>query len=275
MMKIDGHIHSPYCPHGTDDSFEQYIDTAIRLGFEEISFTEHAPLPTQFVDPTPDQDSGMNLEQLDLYLSDLQKLKHKYKANIKINIGLEVDYIVHFEQETTKFLNEYGRFLDDSILSVHFLYHEDQYYCLDYNDEEFANIVSVFGNTEKVYKAYYQLLKKSVLIDLGSYKPKRIGHMTLVRKFHKKFRCDNSFKGDICTILDLIKNANMALDYNGAGVNKPLCQEPYPSNWVVQEANKRKIPLIYGSDAHRSRDLNQGYADLVDNIKLSSPSGLI
>ena len=25
-MKCDGHIHSPYCPHGTSDSFKQYIE---------------------------------------------------------------------------------------------------------------------------------------------------------------------------------------------------------------------------------------------------------
>ena len=25
----DGHIHSPYCPHGSSDRFEQYIKKAI------------------------------------------------------------------------------------------------------------------------------------------------------------------------------------------------------------------------------------------------------
>ena len=44
-MKRDGHIHTPFCPHGTKDSFEEYIEKALSLGFKEISFTEHAPLP--------------------------------------------------------------------------------------------------------------------------------------------------------------------------------------------------------------------------------------
>lgn len=271
-MKADGHIHSPYCPHGSDDSFEQYINIAIDLGFQEISFTEHAPLPANFIDPTPDKDSGMKPEYLDLYISDLQRLKEKYKNNIKINIGLEVDYIIHYEEETTKFLNKFGNFLDDSILSVHFLNNDDQYYCLDFSVEEFDRIISVFGSIEKVYAAYYQVIKQSVLADLGPYKPKRIGHMTLVHKFQKKFPCPQAFTKEIYEILDLVQERKMALDYNGAGVNKQFCLEPYPSKWIALEANKRKIPLIYGSDAHISRDLSQGFTQLEPVIKLSSPT---
>ena len=28
-VKRDGHIHSPYCPHGTKDSFEMYVEKAL------------------------------------------------------------------------------------------------------------------------------------------------------------------------------------------------------------------------------------------------------
>lgn len=271
-MKTDGHIHSPYCPHGSDDSFEQYIEAAISLGYQEISFTEHAPLPANFIDPTPDKDSGMNPDYLEPYISDLQKLKVKYKEKIKINIGLEVDYIIHYENETTKFLNKFGQFLDDSILSVHFLHHEGNYYCLDFSVEEFARMISIYGSVDKVYKSYYETVKQSVLSDLGPYKPKRIGHMTLITKFQKKYPCNADFSADINQILDLIHDRKMTLDYNGAGINKPFCLEPYPSEWIAKEAAKRKIPLIYGSDAHISRDLNQGYSALVPTITLSSPT---
>ena len=59
-MRRDGHIHTPYCPHGTNDTFHDYVETALGLGFEEITFTEHAPLPKGFNDPTPAKDSGMD-----------------------------------------------------------------------------------------------------------------------------------------------------------------------------------------------------------------------
>ncbi|WP_017756128.1 histidinol-phosphatase HisJ [Calidifontibacillus oryziterrae] len=272
-MKFDGHIHSPYCPHGSQDTFEEYIQSALAHGFREISFTEHAPLPEGFNDPTPDKDSGMNRVHLEAYIEELEMLKQKYKNKLKINIGLEIDYIVDFEQETTDFLNKFGRFLDDSILSVHFLKLENQYFCLDFSDEEFEKIISLFGSTERVYQEYYKLVKRSVEADLGIYKPKRIGHMTLVRKFQKKFPCSNSFKEDIFAILDLICEKKMSLDYNGAGAIKPLCLEPYPPNWIATEAAKRSIPLVYGSDAHSVKGLKQGFNKLSTSIILSSPTG--
>ena len=47
-MKWDGHTHTNFCPHGTKDKIEEYIEQAIRLGFTDYSITEHAPLPENF-----------------------------------------------------------------------------------------------------------------------------------------------------------------------------------------------------------------------------------
>ena len=37
-IERDGHVHSPYCPHGSNDSFEKYITEAITKGIKEITF---------------------------------------------------------------------------------------------------------------------------------------------------------------------------------------------------------------------------------------------
>jgi histidinol-phosphatase (PHP family) len=254
----DGHVHTPFCPHGSNDSFEQYIERAIHLGYKEISFTEHAPLPPTFIDPTPYQDSAMKLEHLEKYLLTLNQLKKQYKNDIIIHTGLEVDFIVGYEEETARFLEEVGPELDDSILSVHFLSYRDQYFCLDYSPDMFEAMTKAFGSVSQVYEAYYDTLLQSIRADLGPYKPKRIGHMTLVQKFQKQFPCRNPMTDKILFILDEIKTHHYELDYNGAGVQKPLCLEPYPPDWIVDEAMKRNIPLIYGSDAHSAKDLHQG-----------------
>ncbi|MBD1372744.1 histidinol-phosphatase HisJ [Hazenella sp. IB182357] len=257
-MKRDGHIHSPYCPHGTSDQWVDYVETAIQWGYVEISFTEHAPLPHGFKDPTPLADSAMKPENLPKYLNELEKIKQFYRKKIKINVGLEVDYIEAYEKETKDFLNEVGPQLDDAILSVHFLKKDLQYYCVDYSPDEFSSMIRVFQSVDEIYRIYYETLRCSLFSDLGAYKPKRIGHMTLVRKFHKRFPPKQRFKKDILTILDIIKEKDYELDWNGAGTVKPLCQESYPPSWVADEARKRSIPLVYGSDAHRVKELNQG-----------------
>ena len=52
--------------------FQEYIEKALSLGIEEISFTEHAPLPKGFIDTTPTQDSAMSAEQVELYFDEIQ-----------------------------------------------------------------------------------------------------------------------------------------------------------------------------------------------------------
>lgn len=257
MLK-DGHIHTPYCPHGTNDLLEEYIERAISLGFSEISFTEHAPLPKGFCDPTPQRDSAMRIDDLENYLEDIERVKEKYKNKIVINTGLEVDYIEGFEREITSFLDRYGKRLNDSILSVHFLKNQQKYDCLDYSPEVFGNMIVQYGSVENVYKKYFATLLQSIHADLGSYKPIRIGHITLVHKFQKRFPVPQMFKNELTGIIHAIKEKGYQLDYNGAGTAKPLCREPYPPLWVAEEAIKLDVPLVYGSDAHQVKDLNQG-----------------
>lgn len=270
-MIHDGHVHTPLCPHGTRDSYADYCEAAIELKLKGITFAEHAPLPSSFIDPTPLQDSGMDPRNLDSYIHDIQALKREYKGKLDIFLGLEVDYIEGFEKETTDFLNEVGPLLDDSILSVHFLRIDGDYLCLDYSPDIFAQAIQLIGSTEKVYSHYFQTVLASIQANLGSYKPRRIGHITLARKFHKRFPTQAHFD-ELTQILTLIKQKGYELDYNGAGCIKPLCGEPYPYDRIVQQAIELNIPLVYGSDAHQARALMSGFDQLVPNATLIRPS---
>lgn len=258
-MKIDSHVHSPYCPHGSSDSFEDYIERAITLGIEDLTFTEHAPLPEGFIDPTPDRDSGMDRGHLLDYFRELALLKERYKEKIRIKTGLEVDYIEGFETETKKFLNKFGKYLDDSILSVHFIRDKNEWHCIDFSNEMFNSIAKRVGSVDALYSSYYDTLEKSIAADLGNFKPKRIGHITLVHKFQQRFSPKENYDQKLYSILDKISRQGYELDYNGAGAIKPLCLEPYPPERFVKYALQIGIPLRFGSDAHQAKDLGQGF----------------
>ncbi|WLR56052.1 histidinol-phosphatase HisJ [Mesobacillus subterraneus] len=255
----DGHVHTSFCPHGTKDQIEEYVERALQLGYTEITFAEHAPLPEDFIDPTPMQDSAMRYEDLEQYFDSIEEAKVKYRGKIKINIGFEIDFIEGYEVQTAKFLDEFGSRLDDSILSVHFLKNPSgKYDCLDYSPDNFREIAEAYGSVENVHRHYYQTVLKSIQTDLGLYKPKRIGHMTLANKFRLKFPTALECTDEIIEILELVSKHDYELDYNGAGTAKPLCREPYPPDWVISEAKKRGIRLVYGSDAHQAKELGQG-----------------
>lgn len=256
----DYHVHTPFCPHGTDDEWEDYIVNAIELGLKEISFTEHAPLPASFTDPVPEQDSSMDWHDLEKYFKKGEQLKVKYQNQIKVNIGFEVDYIEGYEQETKQFLNKYGDRIDDAILSVHMLKLENgEYICLDYSDKEFGNLIEQLGSVEAAYQSYYRTVKLAIEADLGTYKPTRIGHLSLVEKFQKKYPSGYEDSDMIEDILQSIKSKNYSLDLNTAGLYKPLCQSLYPNQQIIDRARALNIPLLPGSDSHQATTIARGF----------------
>ncbi|MTD29559.1 histidinol-phosphatase HisJ [Planomicrobium sp. YIM 101495] len=258
-MKRDGHIHTPYCPHGTTDPLRSYVEKAIKTGFTDVTFTEHAPLPSSFTDPTPLKDSGMTAAQLRPYLDEVKRIKEEYKDRIRIRVGLEVDFIAGYEDRTTAFLNEFGPELDDAILSVHFLQANDKIFCADYSADVFMELAHETGSVEAAYQLYYKAVEASIAANLGPYKPKRIGHPTLIHKFqyaHGEKIDDNEA---IIAVLKKIKSAGLELDVNSAGLAKPDCREPYPPFHFIEQARRLGIPLVFGSDAHSVSGLHQRY----------------
>ncbi|MFD1739321.1 histidinol-phosphatase HisJ [Bacillus salitolerans] len=273
-MIADGHIHTPFCPHGTKDSFEDYIERAIDLGYKEMTFTEHAPLPRGFIDPTPTKDSAMDLEDIEKYFTILSDLQKRYQKEIKINKGLEIDYIEGYEEKITDFLNTYGPFMDDSILSVHFLKKDTNYYCIDYSAESFGKMIATFETVDAIYQKYFHTLQMSIQADLGNYKPNRIGHITLAYKFQQKYPAHKNFEQEIRAIIKEMSIQKLQLDYNGAGVNKPHYQQPYPPQHVMDFIKAEGIAFVYGSDAHQASDLGQGLEQLDSTVLLQSPTFL-
>lgn len=264
----DYHIHSPFCPHGSNDSMESYVRTACEKGLHAIGFTEHAPLPLGFNDPTPEQDSAMQPSDVESYLREGKRLKEKYKKDIVINVGFEVDYIQGFEKETQAFLDAYGVASDQNILSVHMINDpQNNMHCLDYSAENFEYMVGSFGSIDNIYRAYFHTLLQSIEADLGIFKPKRIGHITLVHKFQKRFAPTHRFETEIGVVLDAIKQRGYQLDLNSAGLFKEDCQELYPADFVIDRAVSLGIPLVPGSDSHEHQTIARGFEHFKDHFK--------
>jgi histidinol-phosphatase (PHP family) len=253
----DGHIHSPYCPHGTKDSFELYVEQAIKLGLKEISFTEHMPLPGSFMEPEFLKTCSPTLEEAEEYIRELNQIRDQYKHQIKINIGFEVDYVEGYEEKTKELLNKYSSKIEDSILSVHFIKLEDGYQCVDFSPEEFGNLVKKLGSVEKVYDKYYETLLKAIRADLGMFKPKRIGHPTLVRIFNLEYPIQYTNIKLLEEIIKEIKARGYQVDFNTAGIRKPYCKEVYPSGIFAELVERYEIDVVYGSDAHTASDVGR------------------
>lgn len=269
-MKRDGHTHTEFCPHGTREDVEEMILRAIELNFDEYSIVEHAPLPSEFMKETAgDQEAvetaGMALNDIDYYLKKMMHLKKKYASDLLIHIGFEVDYLMGYEDFTRDFLNEYGAQTDDGILSLHFLKGQGGYRAIDFSAEDYdAGIVQFYDGFENAQLAYLAGIKQSIEADLGSYKPTRMGHISLCQKFWQYFGpSENVFsvevKEQFQQVLTLVKKRGYELDFNTAGLFKALCGETYPPKEIILLANELQIPFVYGSDSHGIQDVGRGY----------------
>lgn len=255
----DGHIHSPYCPHGTKDAFELYVEKALELGLTEMTFTEHMPLPGKFMDEKFLASCSLSVDVVDDYLKDVDALKAKYKNSIKINTGFEVDYVDGFDEKIKEMLNDYGPRLDDAILSVHFIKLEDEYFAVDVNPKIFGEIAAKLGSVEKLYDKYFETLLKAIKADLGPFKPKRIGHPTLIRIFNTEYPLEYKNISLLEEIVKEIKLRDYEVDFNTAGFRKPYCKELYPSGVFAELVKKYDVRFVYGSDAHTAADVGRDF----------------
>ncbi|MBP2079583.1 histidinol-phosphatase HisJ [Oceanobacillus polygoni] len=269
-MKKDGHTHTEFCPHGSGEDVELFIQKAIGLGFTDYSITEHNPLPQGFTELAAGENeaiatAGMSITDVEYYLNKMHRLKKKYENEIRVHVGFEIDYVTGFEGYTTDFLNEYGKWMDDSILSLHFLQGKGGYRSIDFSPQDYQDgIITHYGSFQKGQENYFQTLLQLVDADLGKYKPKRIGHITLCQKFQNYYENEETRLSKralqlVDELLDKIKGKNYELDFNTAGMFKPYCGEPYPSLPIMEKVIEKQVRYVYGSDSHHVTDVGRGY----------------
>jgi len=268
-VKRDGHTHTQYCLHGSGEETEAFVIRAIEKGFEMYSFTEHLPLPETFLKEFPySSEIKRQLElrdnNLDNYIREMHDLKKKYKERIQLMVGFEMDYLPSEEAYLKCILKEYGKYLDDSLLSVHIIEGQGGFRCIDMNPEDFKEgLINCYSSYEGVQLAYYKTVKQALMADLGQYKPKRLGHFTLCNKFQHYFnqagQTTEKIQKTVREILLYMKETGWSIDTNMAGLFKEYCKEAYPSPWIIMEARRLKIPLVYGSDSHAVDHVGRGY----------------
>lgn len=84
MIERNFHTHTSRCGHAVGKD-EDYVKAAIQAGVKVLGFSDHAP----YKDPEPTE--RMNIEQVDDYFSSITALKNKYKDQIEIHVGMEVE----------------------------------------------------------------------------------------------------------------------------------------------------------------------------------------
>ena len=87
-----------------------------------------------------------------------------------------------------------------------------------------------------------------------------IGHADLPKKFNIRPAqdCAPLYR----RFLDAVKNKNIAIELNTAGLRKD-CREIYPCRALLELAAERKVPITFGSDAHAPGEVGHAFGQAV------------
>jgi len=238
----DYHMHTPLCGHAVGEP-SKYAQTAVKLGLEEIGFTDHAPFVHM-------EDPGvtMNIKQLPDYYQMIENVRKEYSGNLRIKIAIEADYIPGYEDKTKAILDDYP--YDYVIGSIHFI-----------GDWGFDNPSQRQQWDQKdvnqVYRDYYQLLRQCA--QTGMYDI--MAHVDLVKKFGQ--RASENLTDEVKKTAQVFKECGVAVEINTSGLHKPI-KEMYPALDNLKIYCEAGIPLTFGSDAHDPTHVGRDFQGAVD-----------
>ncbi len=234
--RIDLHNHTTRCNHA-EGTVDEYIQRAIALGIDVYGFSEHAPMDF-------DEEYRLSFDEMSTYEEEIRTAKERYKADIDIRLGYEVDWLPGHMDE--RVLNADVDYL---IGSVHFI---DKW---SFDNPEFIGGWET-RDIDEIWQAYFEAteaMAKSGKFDI-------VGHFDLIKIF--KFMPKKDIRLLAYSALKAIRQSGMVLEINAAGLRKPV-GEPYPSKVLLEEAYTLDIPITFSSDAHAIEQVGYGYEEAV------------
>lgn len=243
-MRVDLHNHTTLCNHATG-SVEEYIKKAIEVGIDVFGFSDHAPMNF-------DPKYRMKFSQMELYETWVKEVQEKYKNDIKILLGYEVDYLDGYVLDEVV-----NKKVDYLIGSVHFLKNKNEMWGFD-NPEFIGGFKS--KDIDTIWSEYFEAIEsmaKTSLFDI-------VGHLDLIKVF--KYLPNKDVRILAKNALKSIKSSNMVIEINSAGLRKPIA-EVYPSKQLLELAYEMQIDITFSSDAHKVEQIGAGYDAAVSLAK--------
>ena len=235
-MKRNYHTHTYRCGHAAPDSERAYVEKAIELGFTDLGFSEHAPMPFPQGVPASNLEKllsmRMKLHETEEYVNTLLSLREEYKDDVNIHIGFEVEY---FDSCFDAFLEHISPYpIDYLILGQHFgdIFHES----LIHNGKQ--------TGSDRQLSSYVDNVTKAI----------KTGKITYVAHPDMMFysRSLEVYESEMTRLIECANEYNIPLEINLYGLQEV---RNYPTLSFWQLANDIGCDVVIGSDAHKPENL--------------------
>lgn len=240
----DYHTHTLLCKHA-EGMPADYADQAVRAGLPEIACTDHAPMFMSY-----DEEHRMHEQDYPRYREAC--IKAKQETDIPVLYAVEADYFPGCESMLRRWLKHEQ--YDFVLGSVHYL----DYFDFQHPEHRTFWNPQAHSTNWKRYTELVSELAKSGLYDI-------VAHIDLPKKYGQH-PGPEIFEQHLLPMLDAVAASRMAIEINTSGYTHPA-GEAYPSLDLLRAANKRNIPIVFGSDAHRPADVGRYFEQAIDLAK--------
>ena len=244
------HSHCTFCDGRS--TMEEFVVCAISKGVKKYGFSSHAPLPFS---------TKWNMEESNFphYESEFYRLKEKYKDQIELYFGLEVDYIHNCSTIKNDFFCD--KSFDYLIGSLHYLdkLPDGGFWCVDGNFEEFNKGLHLLygGDIQLATRRFFELT--SEMIKIGGFDI--VGHFDKISynashcpEFDITSQWYQQLMGDA---LQLVKDNGLIMELN----TKSLLDKgiTYPHQQFYPLIKELEIPIMVNSDCHHLPNVIIGF----------------
>lgn len=274
MQNYNLHTHSNFSD-GKSEMEEMVLD-AISKNLKVIGITDHSPMPFE-------NRVSLKKERINDYIAEVKRLKDKYKDQINVRLGMEMEYIPGMSEDFQSVRENLG--LEYLIGSVHLVEKDGALWFIDGAkiepyDEGLDKIF--YGDIKAGVKRFFE--QSNMMIENEKFEI--IGHFDKI-KMNNKGRyfqeSDKWYRDLLFETLDLIKQKNLIVEVNTRGMYKGRYDGFYPSEWLFPFLKEMRIPVIISSDGHLAGEVSGCFEQAdkalsgagIETVRLEDLDGII
>ena len=226
-MRANYHTHTWRCNHATGAE-EDYVKAAVEQGFDILGFSDHTP---QFFPEGYISKIRMEPGELPNYCALVRDLRDRYSQQIRIHVGLEVEYYPALFPELLRAVQDQG--VEYLILGQHFLGNEQ--------NQPYTGAPTM---DETVLQRYCEQAMDAMQTGVFTY----FAHPDLI-----KFQGDHAiYRKHMRRLCQEAKSCSLPLEMNLLGF---WSQRNYPDIRFWSLAAEEGCQAVLGWDAHAPEQL--------------------
>ena len=235
------HTHTTFCDG--KDTPEAVVLTAIDKGFTELGFSGHG---------YTSYDSRYCMKDTEAYISEICRLKEKYRGKISIYLGTEEDAFSPIDRSRYDYI----------IGSSHYYHVGDEYLPIDSGIDYFNRCLNAFDHDlVRMAEVYYS----EFVSYLNRRRPDIIGHFDLITKYDELaapyfLGTPEYTKISEKYTLEALRCGGI-FEVNTGAISRGYRTSPYPSENLLHILKKNDAKIILSADSHRADTIDYYFAE--------------